>query len=76
LLFFTIGCLALICSFFGVAYMALVPIPLTYVLAATALEFAVYLASHNENTVFGFLTVFFQIAEPHYFTRPWCTAME
>ncbi|MGS1118273.1 branched-chain amino acid ABC transporter permease [Castellaniella sp. UC4442_H9] len=63
-------------SFFGAAFMVLVPILLTNVPQLLGLELPVDLASHIDHMIFGFLIVFFLIAEPHGLARLWSIAKE
>jgi branched-chain amino acid transport system permease protein len=63
-------------SFFGAAFMVLVPVLLTNVPHWLGLNMPVDVASHIEHMVFGFLIVFFLIAEPHGLARLWSIAKE
>jgi branched-chain amino acid transport system permease protein len=56
--------------------MVLVPILLTNVPHLLGLEMPVDLASHIDHMIFGFLIVFFLIAEPHGLARLWSIAKE
>src|SRR3546814_7042807 len=56
-------------SFFGAAFMVLVPVLLTNVPHMLGLSLAVDTASHIEHMVFGALIVFFLIVEPHGLAR-------
>ena len=67
---------SIIGSFFGAAFMVLVPVLLTNVPHWLGLDLPVDVASHIEHMVFGFLIVFFLIAEPHGLARLWSIAKE
>ncbi|CAM5786480.1 branched-chain amino acid ABC transporter permease [Castellaniella caeni] len=67
---------SIIGSFFGAAFMVLVPVLLTNVPHALGLSLPVDLAAHIEHMVFGFLIVFFLIVEPHGLARLWSIAKE
>jgi len=67
---------SIIGSFFGAAFMVLVPVALTNVPHWLGLDLPVDVASHIEHMVFGFLIVFFLIAEPHGLARLWSIAKE
>jgi branched-chain amino acid transport system permease protein len=56
--------------------MVLVPILLTNVPHLLGMELPVDLASHIDHMIFGFLIVFFLIAEPHGLARLWSIAKE
>src|SRR3546814_2146729 len=72
-----IGCLgAIVGSFFGAAFMVLVPVLLTNVPHMLGLSLAVDTASHIEHMVFGALIVFFLIVEPHGLARLWSIGKE
>ncbi|HEX7387072.1 MAG TPA: branched-chain amino acid ABC transporter permease [Castellaniella sp.] len=63
-------------SFFGAAFMVLVPILLTNVPHLVGFSLPVDLAAHINHMVFGFLIVFFLIVEPHGLARLWSIAKE
>lgn len=63
-------------SFFGAAFMVLLPVFLTNVPHMLGLPLAVDTASHIEHMVFGALIVFFLIVEPHGLARLWSIAKE
>jgi branched-chain amino acid transport system permease protein len=63
-------------SFFGAAFMVLVPVLLTNVPQLLGLSLAVDTASHIEHMVFGALIVFFLIVEPHGLARLWSIGKE
>jgi len=67
---------SIIGSFFGAAFMVLVPVALTNVPHWLGLNLPVDVASHIEHMVFGFLIVFFLIVEPHGLARLWSIAKE
>ncbi|MBN8487266.1 MAG: branched-chain amino acid ABC transporter permease [Burkholderiales bacterium] len=61
-------------SFFGAAFIVVLPIVLD--LLGVALGFDTALASHLTYMIFGALIVFFLIVEPHGLARLWSTAKE
>jgi branched-chain amino acid transport system permease protein len=61
-------------SFFGAAFIVLLPIVLSYVVHATGLPNSV--TSNVELMVFGALIIFFLIVEPHGLARLWQVAKE
>jgi branched-chain amino acid transport system permease protein len=63
-------------SFFGAAFMVLLPVFLTNVPHMFGLSLAVDTASHIEHMVFGALIVFFLIVEPHGLARLWSIGKE
>lgn len=63
-------------SFFGAAFMVLLPVLLTNIPHTFGLSIAVDTASHIEHIVFGALIVFFLIAEPHGLARLWSIGKE
>lgn len=63
-------------SFFGAAFMVLVPVLLTNIPPMLGLPLAVDTASHIEHMVFGALIVIFLIAEPHGLARLWSIGKE
>lgn len=63
-------------SFFGAAFMVLVPVLLTNVPHWFGWSLAVDTASHIEHMVFGALIVFFLIVEPHGLARLWSIGKE
>jgi branched-chain amino acid transport system permease protein len=63
-------------SFFGAAFIVLVPVLLSNIPGLFGLPLAVDTASHIEHMVFGALIVFFLIAEPHGLARLWSIAKE
>jgi branched-chain amino acid transport system permease protein len=63
-------------SFFGAAFIVLLPIFLTNVPEFFGLPLAVDTAAHLEHVVFGALIVTFLIAEPHGLARLWSIARE
>lgn len=63
-------------SFFGAAFMVLVPVLLTNVPGWFGLPLGVDTASHIEHMVFGALIVFFLIVEPHGLARLWSIGKE
>lgn len=63
-------------SFFGAAFIILLPIFLTNVPEMLGLPLSVDTATHIEHIVFGALIVFFLIAEPHGLARLWSIARE
>jgi branched-chain amino acid transport system permease protein len=63
-------------SFFGAAFIVLLPVLLSNIPRMFGLPLAVDTASHIEHMVFGALIVFFLIAEPHGLARLWSIAKE
>ncbi len=63
-------------SFFGAAFMVLLPVFLTNVPEMLGVRLGVDTASHIEHMVFGALIVFFLIVEPHGLARLWSIAKE
>jgi len=63
-------------SFFGAAFMVLLPVLLTNIPHMLGLPLAVDTASHIEHMVFGALIVFFLIVEPHGLARLWSIGKE
>lgn len=63
-------------SFFGAAFMVLLPVLLTNVPELFGLRIGVDTASHIEHMVFGALIVLFLIVEPHGLARLWSIAKE
>jgi branched-chain amino acid transport system permease protein len=63
-------------SFFGAAFISLLPILINRVPAALGVPISVATASHIESMVFGALIIFFLIAEPNGLARLWQVAKE
>jgi len=67
-------------SFFGAAFITILPIVLNRTLPAFGDVFGLHvdtaLVSHFESMIFGVLIVFFLIVEPHGLARLWSTAKE
>ncbi|OZI62893.1 branched-chain amino acid ABC transporter permease [Bordetella genomosp. 11] len=63
-------------SFFGAAFIVLLPVLLTNIPRLLGLPLPVDTASHIEHMVFGALIVFFLIAEPHGLARLWSIGKE
>ncbi len=63
-------------SFFGAAFIVLLPIFLDAAPAALGIPIDTALASHLTSMIFGALIVFFLIVEPHGIARLWATARE
>lgn len=63
-------------SFFGAAFMVLVPVLLTNIPHLFGLQMPVDTAAHIEHMIFGFLIVFFLIVEPHGLARLWSIGKE
>jgi branched-chain amino acid transport system permease protein len=63
-------------SFFGAAFIVLLPIVLTNVPELVGLPLSVDTAAHIEHIVFGALIVTFLIAEPHGLARLWSIGRE
>src|SRR5690606_10472091 len=67
---------SLLGSFFGAAFIVLVPVALANVPHWFGLPLSVDTAAHIEHMVFGALIVFFLIAEPHGLARLWSIGKE
>jgi branched-chain amino acid transport system permease protein len=63
-------------SFFGAAFIVVLPIVLNQLPAALGIPISTALASHLEFMIFGALIVFFLIVEPHGLARLWSIAKE
>ena len=63
-------------SFFGAAFIILLPLFLNQVPQLLGIPLTVTVASHLESMIFGSLIVFFLIVEPHGLARLWSTAKE
>ena len=63
-------------SFFGAAFIVLVPVALPSIPRMLGMPIAVDTVVHIEHMVFGALIVFFLIAEPHGLARLWSIAKE
>ena len=63
-------------SFFGAAFIVLLPIVLNQLPGWFGITMSTALASHLEFMIFGALIVFFLIVEPHGLARLWSTAKE
>jgi branched-chain amino acid transport system permease protein len=63
-------------SFFGAAFIVLLPLLLNYVPHWLGLPISTATASHLEHMIFGALIVFFLIVEPHGLARLWSTARQ
>ncbi|SSW62007.1 branched-chain amino acid ABC transporter permease [Achromobacter agilis] len=63
-------------SFFGAAFIVLVPVALTNIPHMLGLPLSVDTAAHVEHMVFGALIVFFLIVEPHGLARLWSIGKE
>ncbi|NLY34018.1 MAG: branched-chain amino acid ABC transporter permease [Alcaligenaceae bacterium] len=63
-------------SFYGAAFIVLIPILLNRIPAMMGIPIGVDTAAHIEHMVFGALIVFFLIAEPHGLARLWSIAKE
>jgi len=63
-------------SFFGAAFIVLLPLLLNYVPHWLGLPLSTATASHLEHMIFGALIVFFLIVEPHGLARLWATARQ
>ena len=63
-------------SFFGAAFIIILPIALNRLPAAVGMPIDTALAAHLESMIFGALIVFFLIVEPHGIARLWSTAKE
>ncbi|WP_375574314.1 branched-chain amino acid ABC transporter permease [Paracidovorax oryzae] len=63
-------------SFFGAAFIVLLPLLLNYVPHWLGLPLSTGTATHLEHMIFGALIVFFLIVEPHGLARLWSTARQ
>ena len=63
-------------SFFGAAFIVLLPLLLNHVPHWLGLPLSTATASHLEHMIFGALIVFFLIVEPHGLARLWSTARQ
>jgi len=63
-------------SFFGAAFIVLLPLLLNYVPHWLGLPISTATASHLEHMIFGALIVFFLIVEPHGLARLWATGRQ
>ena len=63
-------------SFFGAAFIVLLPLALDTLPSALGIPIDTALASHLTYMIFGALIVFFLIVEPHGIARLWSTARE
>ncbi len=63
-------------SFFGAAFIVLLPLWLNFVPRWLGLPVSTAVASHLEHVIFGALIVFFLIVEPHGLARLWMTARQ
>jgi len=63
-------------SFFGAAFIVVLPILLNQIPAALGIPISTAMASHLEFMVFGALIVFFLIVEPHGLARLWAIGKE
>ena len=63
-------------SFFGAAFIIMLPIALNRLPAAVGMPIDTALSAHLESMIFGALIVFFLIVEPHGIARLWSTAKE
>lgn len=67
---------SIIGSFYGAAFIVLVPVLLTNVPSLLGLNMPVDVAAHIEHMIFGFLIIFFLIVEPHGLARLWSIGKE
>jgi branched-chain amino acid transport system permease protein len=67
---------SLLGSYFGAAFIVVLPILLNQVPGALGIEMSTALASHLEFMIFGALIVFFLIVEPHGLARLWAIGKE
>jgi len=63
-------------SFYGAAFIVLVPVLLNHIPSWFGIPIAVDTATHIEQMIFGALIVFFLIAEPHGLARLWSIGKE
>jgi branched-chain amino acid transport system permease protein len=67
---------SLLGSYFGAAFIVILPILLNQVPGTIGIEMSTALASHLELMIFGSLIVFFLIVEPHGLARLWAIGKE
>jgi branched-chain amino acid transport system permease protein len=67
---------SLLGSFFGAAFIVVLPIVLNQLPAGLGVPISTATATHLEFMIFGALIVFFLIVEPHGLARLWATARE
>lgn len=67
---------SLLGSYFGAAFIVVVPILLNQVPAMLGVPISTAMASHLEFMIFGALIVFFLIVEPHGLARLWAIGKE
>ncbi|MGB8337700.1 MAG: branched-chain amino acid ABC transporter permease [Burkholderiales bacterium] len=63
-------------SFFGAAFIVILPIVLSQVPAKLGIPLSTTMTSHLELMIFGALIIFFLIAEPHGLARLWAVGKE
>jgi branched-chain amino acid transport system permease protein len=63
-------------SFFGAAFIVLLPLFLNGIPRWLGLSMSTATSSHLEHMIFGALIVFFLIVEPHGLARLWSTARQ
>src|SRR6185369_10889642 len=73
---FIVGVGSIMGSFFGAAFILLLPLFLNRVPTLLGIPISVSAASHLEFIIFGSLIVFFLIVEPHGLARLWSTGKE
>jgi branched-chain amino acid transport system permease protein len=67
---------SLLGSYFGAAFIVMLPILLNQVPGAIGIEMSTAFASHLEAMIFGSLIIFFLIVEPHGLARLWAIGKE
>jgi len=67
---------SLLGSYFGAAFIVILPLLLNQAPAWFGVEMSTAFASHLEAMIFGSLIVFFLIAEPHGLARLWAIGKE
>ncbi len=67
---------SLLGSYFGAAFIVILPILLNQVPGAIGIEISTAFASHLEAMIFGSLIIFFLIVEPHGLARLWAIGKE
>ena len=67
---------SLLGSYFGAAFIVVLPIMLNQIPLWLGIPISTALTSHLESMIFGALIVFFLIVEPHGLARLWATAKE
>ncbi|MGH6643949.1 MAG: branched-chain amino acid ABC transporter permease, partial [Bradyrhizobium sp.] len=67
---------SLLGSYFGAAFIVVLPIILNQVPGALGINLSTAAAAHLESMIFGGLIIFFLIVEPHGLARLWAIGKE